>query len=658
MKRLTNHSLQIKFKVLTIVVSVFSVSGTLLLPGLVVAQSFDAPTGPVVPVGDYSTHSKLNSVIQGIGHESGNIFGGTLPNIRDVRGFLDESCKILVEQLSSSGGLDQFINSTKQTPSFWQSIIGGGAAEASGAATQAQVIQRGLDCVNDYLAYLEGTEIETLIQGQEIQREQAKFSEIATAMVDQIYALNARASAGWKDVAKALMVKTLLSVNKNVTSELANKVVQKYKINDYLAYGNALATQVYAMKYIDQNYEGDVRTQMMMRSLIQSEKVPQQARVAAAFANQQAKEYVAARCNGISELDATNASSLNCLASYGNEQASPMFKYLNALDTSKQIKNEAQKTAQAEISQSDGFAPPRNCGGSVEQQKQIDTQLQTAADEVAAAQAVLDRLGTALASGQTTQAEYDKAEAALWAADDKLQALPESVNDPVIDICDAIDSPAKYISNQVSDWVGKLTDSASDLKPENLPFYASFLSDVASNFLTNLLTGGKSTSKVLKEAGISALGQAVGSSVGGTTTPGTGPGASGSSTGDVSITAVGANGQSVTSLVPGQTYTIRANFSAIKNQNPSRVEIAGIESETIRRVVFAEEFNSGVLSIQYTATSQPLNLSISFFKQYDQVSTLLINIYSKFFPVAGTISGVVTTNFNPRGEARQPLQIR
>lgn len=644
-----------KNKILAVsLIAIIALTGTgVVFPFTASAQSI----GPVVPTSDFQAQRKLDTVIDGIGYEGGILGGLPIVNIDSVRGLLNQVCKEVIDQVGTTGGLDKFINGAQQTPSFWQQIIGGGAAEATSASVQAKVVQKGLDCVNEYLNTLEDVEIRTLIHGQEIQREQEKFSEIATSMVMQLYSLNARASASWKDVTKALMVRTLLNVNKNVTSNLANSMIQKYKIDDYLAYGDALATQVYAMKYIDQNFDGDARTQMMMRSLIQSEKVPEQARVAAAFANQQANEYIVSQCGSSSQLDAANGNSLACLASYGNEQSSPMFKYLNALDTSEKIKTEAKKTAQAEISQSDGFAPPRDCSGSVSLQSQADAQIITTTKERDAAQAVLGQLTDAFVNGQTSAEELAKAQAAYEAAEQKMANLPQTVSEPVVDICKAIDSPAKYLSNQISDWVGSLTDSATDLKPDNLPFYATFMSDVASNFLTNLLTGGKSTSQVFKEAGLGALNQAISSTA--NQTPG-GSGTTGgtpSPVGNVGITAVSSAGQPVTAFTAGQSYTITINFSSIKNQNPTEVEISGPESGSVRRVVFAEEFNSGIISINYTATDEPLNLSVSFYKRYDQVSTLLINTYSKYFPV-GTVSGVVTTNFSPRGEMRAPIQIR
>lgn len=635
--------------VLSLITSIAITSTGVVFPFGANAQS----VGPVVPTSDFQAQRKLDTVIDGIGYKGGIIGSGTIESIGDIRGQVSQICKNVIEQLGTTGGLDKFIKSTQQTPSFWQEIIGGGIGEASSASIQAQAIQKGLDCVNEYLNTLEDIEIKTLIHGQEVQREQAKFSEIATSMVQQLYALNARASASWKDVAKALMVRTLLSVNKNVTSNLANSFVQKYKIDDYLAYGDALATQVYAMKYIDQNFVGDARTQMMMRSLIQSEKVPEQARVAAAFANQQAKEYITNACGTVGRLDAQNKSSLNCLAAYGNEQSSPMFKYLNALDTSQKIKTEAQRTAQAEIAQSDGFAPPRDCSGSVSLQSQVDAEVTTTTKERDAAQAVLAELTNAFVEGQTTAAELAKAQTAYEVAEQKMADLPQKVSKPVVDICKAIDSPAKYLSNQIADWVGSLTKSASDLKPDNLPFYATFISDVASNFLTNLLTGGKQNSKIFKEAGVAALGAGIASVPALIGNSGSGTGTEfGDDSVIVYITPSGSSSKT-TQLISGRNYVMNVDVAGYlrKNNNlPTRIEVRNTNTNELLNPgntnSTSVNVTDPVFHYTFVAPTQDAIFSVTLLGSSGEQ---IMQIKGSFTVSTGTVSGVSTTNFNPRG---------
>lgn len=603
-----------------------------------------AATALITGILTATTSTALVSGVTGIGATT----------VAGAKSSVGATCQSIITALDSSNAVESFLDSTSSNT---LGVIGGSPFEFSKINAKLARATAAKTCVDTYVEALSAIPRINFDIGQAVDPEQDRYTKVSSALRTQIESLGAQQNASAKDIMKAFMVKLVLNLNKNLTTKVVNNLIQEYKIDDYLAYGDALATQVYAMKYINQNFEGDARTQMMMRSLIQSEKVPQKARVAAAFANQQAREYVAAQCGSTGQLDAADGNSLACLASYGNEQSSPMFKYLNALDTSEKIKTEAKKTAQAEISQSNGYAPPRDCSGSYSEQKRIDTASEAAATEVAVAANILANLEKALAAGQTTQAEVDKAQAAFEAADKKMSELVNnSVDSPVVDICKAIDSPASYVSNSIQKFLDQHIDQGSKLESDNLPFYATFLSDLTSNFLTNLLTGGKSNSKIFKEAGLNALGAVSASIPSGS--GGIGSGTGSGPVGNVGITARSADGQLVSSLTPGQTYTLTVNFSSIKNQNPTEVEIAGTSSEPIRRVVFAEEFNSGLLTINYTASSTPLNLSVSFYKRYDQASTLLIDVYQKNFPVAGTVSGVVTTNFSPRGEMRAPIQIR
>ncbi len=637
---------------LTTVLSIFTIASItpvffLVTPKKVEAQIAAVPTSEMVL-------SPLNinagSIVLNTGVTNGLIGlpGTTQTIMTTIRETLGTVCTGILRSLDSGQTVQSLVETTATSA---LSVLGGGDLDAGKLSKKIVRAATAKECADNYVLALSKFSPPTVLVGQDLQREQDKFTKVSESLRKIIEDLQARQNASVKDIMRAFMVKLVLNLNKNLTTKVVNSLLQEYKINDYLAYGDALATQVYAMKYIDQNYKGDARTQLMMRSLIQSEKAPEKARVAAAFANQQAKEYITSACGSVGQLDASNSSSLNCLAAYGNEQASPMFKYLNALDTSAQIKTQANKTAQAEISQSNGYAPPRDCSGSLADQKRIDAASDQAANEVVAAANVLAKLQEALAAGKTTQAEVDKAQAAFDAADKKMSALvSKDVESPVIDICKAIDSPAAYVGNSIQKLLDQHLDQGSQLKSDNLPFYATFLADITGNFLTNLLTGGKKSSKILKEGGLAALGIAVGGATSQIPTgTGTGTGGGAGTVGNVTITARGANGQAATSFVPGQAYTITVNFTSIKNQNPTEVEIAGTEATPIRRVVFGEEFNAGQLTINYTATSQPLNLSVSFYKRYDSVSTLLIDIYSKDFPVAGTVNGASTTNFNPRG---------
>lgn len=428
-------------------------------------------------------------------------------SIKAARGAVGEACDKILKAVDSADKVDTIIDVSS---SSFLSIIGGGIGESTKLSKSIVKAVAAKECVDIYIRLLSEIPSQTLTMGQDIQREQDKYTKVSESLRKITEDLKARQNASVKDVLKAFMVKLVLNLNKNLTTKLVNSMVEKYKIDDYLAYGDAVATQVYSMKYINENFKGDARTQMMMRSLIQSDKIPQKSKIAQAFASTKAQDYLGLQCNGIGQLDVENMDSLKCLAAFGSEQASSAFQFQTAQDQAQKIKAAGQQSAQAEVAQSNGFAPPRDCSGSLDLQQQIDTKYETATTELVAAADVLARLQKAYKGKKTTKAELDKAQAAFNEIEKKYKELPSQDAEPVIDICKAIDSPASFVGDQLNNFVKQHLDQGSQLKSDNLPFYANFLSDVASNFLSNLLTGGKSSSKIFKEAGFQAMNGAIG----------------------------------------------------------------------------------------------------------------------------------------------------
>lgn len=427
--------------------------------------------------------------------------------IKAARGAVGETCDKILKAVDSADKVDTIIDVSS---SSFLSIIGGGIGESTKLSKSIVKAVAAKECVDIYIRLLSEISSQTLTMGQDVQREQDKYTKVSESLRKITEDLKARQNASVKDVLKAFMVKLVLNLNKNLTTKLVNSMVEKYKIDDYLAYGDAVATQVYSMKYINENFKGDARTQMMMRSLIQSDKIPQKAKIAQAFASTKAQDYLGSQCNGIGQLDVENMDSLKCLAAFGSEQASTAFQFQTAQDQALKVKAAGQQSAQAEVAQSNGFAPPRDCSGSLALQQQIDTKYETATNELVAAADVLSKLQKAYKAKKTTKAELDKAQAAFNEIEKKYKDLPSQDAEPVIDICKAIDSPASFVGDQLNNFVKQHLDQGSQLKSDNLPFYANFLSDVASNFLSNLLTGGKSSSKIFKEAGFQAMNGAIG----------------------------------------------------------------------------------------------------------------------------------------------------
>lgn len=617
---------------------------------------------PHVPTRDSSANLRLEAINQGIGADPLSI----ARNLINPATILGEACAKVIQTVDTVEKVAGYIDTFTTASSKFLGFIGGDGLDTAALMAKRTKLQGELDgCWKPYRDALSGSPATTLLSAQEKYRKEAMLNQIIATIEQHIADLTAQIDSGWKDVAKAFMVKTILTLNKNLTTQLVNRLMEKYQINDYLAYGDALATQVYSMKYIDQNFKGDARKQLMLRSLIQSEKFPQQAKVAISLANQEANEFMNNACSSVGQLDANSSNSLRCLARMGDVGSSPMFRYMNALDVTQAVKAEGQKNAYTEISQSNGYAPPRNCSGSVAQQAQIDAQILAATEELEAAKVVLGRLNYAAAHGTNVpDEELKKAQDAVNAAQAKKDDLVKSSGGIAIDICEAISSPASFVGEQINGFLQRHLEQSSQLKTENLPFFASFLSDVTSNFLTNLLTGGKSKSQVFKEAGLQALGgaimtlpQSIGGS-GGSTEPIT-PASINSGAVQIYATRPGSN-ERLTTLQPGQNYILVVDFEGLMSRpnnskdprfNPARIMITGINSSSQSSYILEPgDLRNGRVTFDLGQVTSTFTIGVTFrTREADGSEGQIPGNWSQTFTVSN-VRGAQTTVFNPRGE--------
>lgn len=527
--------------------------------------------------------SGLTSIATGaIAATTGPAGGGavTVNSLRASLTTIDPTCPVVIASLSVSGAVSTLLDVSS---SATLEVLGGGAAEMTKIGAKLAQVTKAKLCVDGYVELLGKTPGVTLENGRELAREQDQYTKLKESLQATYDNLSARQNASVKDILKAFMVKVILNLNKTLTTQLVNKMVEKFKISDYLAYGNALATQVYSMKYINEHYSGDARQQMMIRSLLQSDKLPEKLKTVQSMANAKAREYLGQACNVANGgSNSSDTYFMKCLAAYGAPQANAQYHYDQALDQTQAAAVAGQASAAAEMSQS-SFAPPRNCGGSLAEQQRIDGQFDKIETEKLIAEEAAEKLGRALTlvPPRTTQAEYNKARAAADQAIANANALEKQTNNPIIDICSAITSPASFVANGISDFLKQHLDQASQLQSDNLPFYANFLADVTSNFLTNILTGGKANSQVLKEAGVGALNGAI---IGIAQTAGGGAGGSvwGSGSGESGVMEVYTvpHGQSSPKngvLDPSKKYDLRINYKGIKDKGlvPVRVQISG-----------------------------------------------------------------------------------
>ncbi len=594
------------------------------------------------------------SIASGVGLPGGGALALTGP-----RAAVEASCEPLITAFNSLSATDAVGESASSTV---LAIIGGGGFESAKLSALLVKAEAARICVDGYIEALNSiTGDLNIITEKAVEHD--KYTKIRATLEKAIADLSARQNASAKDIAKAFMVKVILNLNKNLTTELVNKLVEKYKISDYLAYGDALASQVYSMKYINENFSGDARQQMMIRSIMQSEKFPEKIKTVQSMANSKAQEYIGRACDVTNPNLDTNDEMyfMKCLAGLGSAQADKNYHVSIAIDQAQAATQSGRQSAAAEISQSQGFAPPRNCAGSVSMQADIDAKYEKAETEKSITEAVAGKLRKALEAKPptTTPEEYAKAQAAAEQAAANADALRQEGN-PIVDICDAIDSPASFVADGIGDFLKTHLNQGSQLSSDNLPFYANFLADVTSNFLTNILTGGRDKSQVLKEAGVAALNGTIVSMSQAVAQGGSSTGTTGTeilqASNKVSIVAyqLGVeNAKPVTTLAPNTSYRFVIDFNGAQDlYRASHYLIQGITGSTDRKEFSREQLATHRIEQDYTVSSQTssVNLIVRFYENNE--ATPYFSAQQKF-TVSGTVNGLETTEpysaFMPRG---------
>ena len=99
--------------------------------------------------------------------------------------------------------------------------------------------------------------------------------------------------------------------------------------------------------------------------------------------------------------------------------------------------------------------------------------------------------------------DVEKAQKALTEAKKKMEALPET-NRPIVDFCQKIQNPGASVAKSINTYLTANLGNASNVKSENLPFFANFIESIASNFVSSIIEGQKPSLNILTDAGFKA----------------------------------------------------------------------------------------------------------------------------------------------------------
>ncbi len=376
-------------------------------------------------------------------------------------------------------------------------LIAGSPAEAAKITAKITALVAVKTCREAELTALDKVPTLNLIVGNDLVRRQAILDAEIASLSTRIESLRARQSQSIKEVLKAVALKIVLNLSKNMTTSLVNKMIAKYRVGNFLQYSDAVSSVIYTSDYITKNFS-DQQDQLIIRSMLQNGVVQGQVMPLVRAKADDALGFTP------ENLDAADPNYYLKVAQVGSGQANPYFMQTVFEGASLTAKGQGNEMARQEISQGQGFIPVRDCNGSVTQQAFIDSENVRLSSENNQARQVLEKLKKAeqLNPGSVSEADIQTAAKAVEDSKVAMQALPKT-NQPIVQLCENIINPAGFMADSVDTYLSKhLLGEAGNVKADNIPFWATFLSDVATNFVTNIFEGGKPDIRLLTGAGI------------------------------------------------------------------------------------------------------------------------------------------------------------
>ncbi len=304
--------------------------------------------------------------------------------------------------------------------------------------------------------------------------------------IDKLVELRSNAiKAMWKAVA----VKVLITAENKFVTNVVNDIIRKYKVSNFLDYGDALTTQIYNIEYAQKNYPNQV-DQAIIKSVWQSD--PFQGELSPILSAQASENL------GFDPtlIDYNDPAFFVKMAQAGSMNNTP--DGLNVLynDAATVVRAQAKANAQAEISQGQGVMALRNCSGIASQERRFDSDFKAKQDDLALKQAAYQKLWAAQISDPSSVDPQDLQRALnnLNQAKTALAALPKRNSDVFVKRCEDISNPASAINNFTNTFLSTSLIGSKFKEPENLSFAPSAVGAFSSLFLDKLIgvTKGRS----------------------------------------------------------------------------------------------------------------------------------------------------------------------
>ena len=389
------------------------------------------------------------------------------------------------------------------------SLVTGSAGEVAMLKGKIVSLNNAKTCVVDkQLAVVEKIKPGSILEAQAKQTAMDDLTKQRENIKLRLDQMNMQLRQAQGNFWKSVVVATLLKTTKLVSQRLVNTLTSKYKINNVMQYADAVASQVYTTQLI-LSKATDKQDQLILRSLATNPLL--RTKIDSAIYQRAAD---ALEING--EAFSTRGMSADDpdlylkLAKFGDPNTSVPYLKTTYNNRSREMSAIGKASAQNEILLGSGLKAPRTCEGNVSTQNAIDQEWAQVNDQMQNRLALYweleDSYDTRYKSlspkdQQQLATDFKKAEADYLNAAAKLKEMPTKYENPVLDICKAIASPAEMVNKGIDKAFGKFADNLGDYKTENLPFFMNFISDIGSNIASDLIFGGDVKATLLQESG-------------------------------------------------------------------------------------------------------------------------------------------------------------
>ena len=389
------------------------------------------------------------------------------------------------------------------------SLVTGSAGEVAMLKGKIVSLNNAKTCVVDkQLAVVEKIKPGSILEAQAKQTAMDDLTKQRENIKLRLDQMNMQLRQAQGNFWKSVVVATLLKTTKLVSQRLVNTLTSKYKINNVMQYADAVASQVYTTQLI-LSKATDKQDQLILRSLATNPLL--RTKIDSAIYQRAAD---ALEING--EAFSTRGMSADDpdlylkLAKFGDPNTSVPYLKTSYNNRSSEMSAIGKASAQNEILLGSGLKAPRTCEGNVSTQNAIDQEWAQVNDQMQNRLALYweleDSYDTRYKSlspkdQQQLATDFKKAEADYLSAAAKLKEMPTKYENPVLDICKAIASPAEMVNKGIDKAFGKFADNLGDYKTENLPFFMNFISDIGSNIASDLIFGGDVKATLLQESG-------------------------------------------------------------------------------------------------------------------------------------------------------------